>query len=322
MKLADYLRLPGLLLRLRHEQRAGSGPQTLPSTNRVEGCDVDIYVPGRPRGGAVLAVHGLTLDGGRDARLMGFARALAGSGVTCFVPTLPALSDGRLQASDLDVLQAVVRRSARDADRALCLVGFSIGASYALCVAAREAVQPELRAVLSFGAAHDLNALLCQSLETLRFPGDDESLDVAIFTALVLVRSAEPRLGGEELQLRVREILKGYCERPLPEKRRFFEAHLAGLPLLEAFERARAQGDWAALSPSGHMDSLKVPVSLIHDRRDPLVPSSHAEALSAELAGHPSTHVWITGAVSHVKSARTGLGDLLPMLRALAPLVA
>jgi len=320
MRAFDYLRLARLLLRLRAPAKPGQGPP--PRTIRLLDCEMDIYEPVRPRGGAVLAVHGLTLDGGRDARLVHFARALARTGVTCFVPTLPALSDGRLDACDLETLQALVHRCAQDAGRPLGLVGFSLGASYALCVAAREAARPDLRAVLSFNAAQDLDALLRQALETLRSPQDDASRDIAIFAALVLTRSVGDRLALADLQPVIRDFLKGYCERPLEEKRRFFEAHLAGLPLVEAFETARSQGSWAPMSPKGQLHSLRLPTSLIHDRQDCLVPPSHAQALADELAQQPALRVWMTGATAHMQASRPGLGEIPAMLRALVPLVA
>jgi len=314
MKLPDYLRLMGLLLRLR-PGRAGS---LQPEATRMERCAVDVYAPDRPGGGAVLAVHGLTLDGGRDARLADFARALAASGVLCFVPTLPALADGRLDPADVDVLGALVRACAKAAEGPLCLTGFSLGASYALCAATRKGAQEDLRAILSFNAAHDLNTLLGQALANLRAPSDDTSLDMAIFAALVLTRTAGDRLGLGALQSGIREFLQGFCQRPLAEKRSFFHDHFQGLPLAEVFQGARDQGDWAALSPAGRLGGLRVPVSLIHDRGDRLVPPSHALALGAELPEH---RAWITGAVAHVKTGRLAPGDLVPMMRALVPLV-
>ena len=302
--LSAKLRLVGLLLRLflkRHGPRARS--------RRVAGLEVDSYEPRRPRCGPVLLIHGLTLQGGRDPRLVSFARAMARSGVPCLVPTLPALAEGRLHPSDLDLLETLIRTAGEEP---LGLVAFSLGASYALRVAARPGVAPHLRSLVSFNAYHDLGPLLDHLLALPLASRDLGTADAALFARLLLARDEHPE------QDAFRTALDGYCDRSRAEKERLWDS----LPDRTGPALDPRSPRWAALSPAAHLEDLRVPVSLLHDRRDQLVPVAHAQALAQELAPNPDLRVWITEALAHVKPCAAPVpGEWRTMFHCLLPLV-
>jgi pimeloyl-ACP methyl ester carboxylesterase len=331
---AELARLVAFLTGLRRKPGRDVPRGLQESTTNEADCVVDVYAPAHsvwpaPERGTgarrsrctplVMALHGLNMDAGRDDRLVRFARALARSGVTCLVPTIPALADARLAASDLDVLERLILATATRVPIPLCVTGFSVGAAYGLRVASRESVRLHVGAVVAFGAYYDLAALLDHLAQT--FPGGEAApSDGSIYAALVLARMCGDRL-APGLVPRVVEMLRGYCSRPLEEKQAFFRAHLASQPLAEAFRAVRGDSDWAALSPKGHLARLAVPVSLVHDRSDALVPIDHAVAAAAELAGSPDLRVWITNALDHVDYAGIRPRDVRAMLRALMLLV-
>src|SRR5512142_1254561 len=98
---------------MRLSRPGSSGPDPAVEEARDLGSGAGRYDTYAPRGksprATVVAVHGVTVHGARDPRLVHFARSLALSRTVCYVPTLTGLSSCRLLRTDLEELGAVAR---------------------------------------------------------------------------------------------------------------------------------------------------------------------------------------------------------------------
>ena len=332
MKLSELGRLMSLLSRIGRGPRDGgsapAGVHERADQHTASGALYDLYLPAREPRGAVVAVHGVTLRGGRDPRLVHFARSLARSQVACAVPTLPGLGSCLLAAGDLPVLEEVTLALAEETGQRPGLVGFSYGGSYCLVAAGRAKIADKVRFVLTFGAYASLEEVIAGYAEEQRQePAGASAWDDRIYLHLVLVQQLEQELGlPEELRRQVQALLRRYCsEASAEEKRRFYDEKLRPLELVGAALRSLDRDTLRALSPAGQLAALRCRVSLIHDAHDGVVPPAQAGKLHAELqqAGDPGrSRLLVTPLLSHVDlGSLLHVGQVGRLLAALAPLI-
>lgn len=277
--LGPTLRAAAFLARLRSPGRAGPAAVSRP----VGEVPCDWYEPrGRPSA-RVVALHGVTVNGKDDHRLVDFARALAASGASCAVPTLPGLAALRWDPRDVDAIGRVLDAATGAGSRPAVVVGFSHGASLALVAAARPAWSTSVAHVLGFGAFHSL-ARVFAGLRAAPLPSSPHDRDGFIYTRLVEVRR---RAEGLALHAGVcdaaDDLLRRYCDRASEaEKLRFYEEHLAPLAI-DRRPDPIADATFAEISPEGKLTGLRASVGLVHDPDDLVVPVAEARALLAEL---------------------------------------
>ncbi len=320
LALGDRLQLARLILELLRPGAPGRpDPGLREERGEAQGARYDLYAPrGAPRSSLVV-LHGGDRAGWQNPRLTGLARALARCGVACLVPELDGLARGALDPADLDAIAAVGAR----AELRPGLLGFGFGAGYALTAACREDLGPRVRFVVGVGAFHDLGGLLDGYLEWQRTaPGTAAEWDDAIYVRALVAWWFREELGlAPELVRALDRLLTRFCEEATAaEKRAFFDAHLAGLDVFGIAARTADRARLARLSPKGRVGALRLPVTLVHDRYDALVPLREAERLAAELPGHPAPVV--TGLLAHPTPAQAlDLAALGRLTRALSPLV-
>jgi pimeloyl-ACP methyl ester carboxylesterase len=330
MKLTQTLQTLQILSRIAQAPRADAGPDPAVLEERDlraprTGLAYDDYRPRGRTAGAVIALHGVTVQGRRDARLVHFARSLARSGVACAVPSLGGLSDCRFRAEDLDELEELIALAAERAGERVGLIGFSYGGSYAVVTAARAAVAERVRFVLAFGPYHSLDELFAWYHETDPVePASEPAWDNRIYLHLVLAHQLGATLGlPEPLRGEVRALLGRFChDASAEEKRRFFEERLRSLGLVAEGLRRRDRVLLDALSPAGKLAPLRCPVSVIHDLHDTIVPPGQGERLHAELCrlDRPERfRLLVTPLLSHVDlSALRRLGDIKRLVSTLS----
>jgi pimeloyl-ACP methyl ester carboxylesterase len=338
---AEAARLAALLLDVARASRARAGRPPSGVAER-RGLAVqsarsayDLYEPARRTADrAVVAVHGVTVNGGRDARLVHFARCLARARVACLVPTLAGLSDCRFDERDVDDLCALAVEARRLTGRAPGLVGFSYGASYCLVAAGRPGV--EAAYVVAFGAYRSLADLLeGYRRDAARTPASARERDDRRYLRLVLTHglsdlAAPPGCDiSAAAGVNLRSLLERYCHGATEEEKRQVDVVAARLDVAETLARAlRTRAvTVAALSPaeSGALGRVRCPVILIHDAADGVVPPDHSRRLHAglERAGAARHTLLVTGLLTHVSLADAlRPRDLLRLLAALAPIVA
>ncbi len=324
MSLGDKLQLARLVaLLLRPGDAGGPDPRVAEECLAARGgARFDLYRPRGPARSAVVAVHGGERTGWKNGRLVRFARALARCGVACAVPELAGLARCSLDLGDLDALASVSREAGRLAGARPGMVGFSLGAGYALAAAARDGLAEELRFVVAVGAYHDLAGLLDwhaarRGLE----PRTAHEWDDAIWLRLVLVWWLRAPLGLDPgLCAELEAMLERFCDQASEaDKRAFYERRLRAVDPFPAAARALAAAPLAELSPKGRAGRVRCPVTLIHDRYDALVPLREAQRLHQEIAG---SRLVTTEVLAHVTPARAlDLISLARLAAALEPLV-
>ncbi len=297
-------------------------PECLPS-----GTPIAVYEPQQRRLAACVAVHGVTLRGGQDPRLIHFARTVAHFGTACMVPTLRGLASCRWETSDLDELANVVAFTVDTVHQPVGLIGFSFGGSYALVTAGRREVSKDIPWVIALGAYHDFSEVLNGYVMNLkRKPQSDTEWDETIYQRLAFLYGQRDRVNfSQEVRQEIETLLKRYCsEASLEEKRRFYDHYLLNLDT-EVFKPFPDPEVLRKLSPAGNLEHLACPVTLIHDRHDQVVPAAQAESLFHELKTHPggkNHRLVLTSLLSHVSASSWLNGsEIIRLARALSPLI-
>jgi pimeloyl-ACP methyl ester carboxylesterase len=274
-----------------------------------------------------VAVHGVTINGGQDPRLIHFARTMAHFGITCVVPTLGGLASCRLETSDLDELADVVTLTAHAIHQPIGLVGFSFGGSYALIVAGRSEALENIPWVITFGAYHDLaDVLEGYALNLKRKPQTTAEWDEAIYQRLAFLYGQREAVAfSQKVWQEAEALLKRYCfEASFAEKRRFYDDYLRDLDP-EVFKRLPESEVLKNLSPAGNLEHLDCPVTLIHDRNDHAVPAAQAERILSELEtlhSNKNHRLVLTSLLSHVSASNLlNIPEMIRLANALSPLI-
>jgi len=294
----------------------------------LAGTGFDIYQNRRKTLAACIAIHGVTINGGRDWRLINFARSLAHFGVACVVPTFKDLASCRWETRDLDELAKIVNLTVDEYHQPVGLIGFSFGGSYALIVASQPEISAHIQWVITFSAYHDLKDVLGNYITDSDVePHNDDEWDAAIYRKLVFIYGHQDMVSfPSEVWQEMELLAKRYCcEASIEEKRRFYDRYLNNLDIAEMFKRSLSPEVFKKLSPTGNMGGLNCPVTLIHDRNDGAVAPIHAERLFSELQTiHNSNRhrLVMTSLLSHVSPSNLWkIHETLQFADAFAPLI-
>ena len=329
MGFLKFFKLQALLARLAwRANQARSDPSVVEHQEwSPSGTHMVIYQPHHRKLAACVAVHGVTINGGQDPRLIHFARTLAHFGITCVVPTLGGLVSCRWEISDLDELANVVTFAVETIRQPVGLLGFSFGGSYALLVAGRFEALEHIPWVITFGAYHQLAEVLeGYALNLKHEPQNNAEWDEAIYQRLVFLYGHRDAVAfSQEVSRKIEGLLNRYCcEASLEEKRGFYDHYLRDLDT-EVFNRFPKPEVLKKLSPKGNLEHLNCPVTLIHDRHDQAVPLAQAKRLFAELEALPNKkrhRLVLTSLLSHVSASNLlNAPEVIRFANALSPLM-
>ena len=308
MGIQELVKVSTLFARLsRQSDRPAARPRVIQRhrIRRDTGLMYDIFEPQQESRSTLIALHGASPCGKNDRRLQHLARCLALSRVTCVTPHLPGLAELQWSPSDVDKLVELIQHLIGQQKRRLGLVGFSHGASYALLAAARGEVSSSIRFVVSFGAYHSFPELYRHFLEGSTPPRTKAEWDNWLFLKSVQVFRQRERLGLDPLLMReLKDFLMRYGQlKDLRKKKQFYDTRLKDLDAARLDYDTTDPSALEALSPNGKLSALSCPVILIHDPRDNLVPSVHAQRIYDELERLPNAdrhRLLITRLMTHV----------------------
>ncbi len=297
-----------------------------------------LYLPPvRPDGlSAWIVLHGVTRLGLHHPSLVRFARAVASTPALVLVPEIPewtqlSLAPERTFSVIRGALKTLTELPGVVPER-VGLIGFSFGAPLAVLASTRPDISPHLRRVVGFGGYCDLE-------RTLRFqftgvhrwrgrtytvtpdpygrwivggnfltkaPGHEESGDVADALLELARESGDLQIDGSEpsfdsLKARLRKTIA-------PQRKELYDffappaGQVSAAPEVEQLIEVlcpTVRRVCPLMDPLPHIDTLPVPVLLIHGRQDTLIPFSETLAFRSALSGRGRVSAKLTGLFAH-----------------------
>lgn len=263
----------------------------------------------------LIAIHGVHYDGYNEARLLAFAKALAGMGIAIVVPEIDCLKNYNIIAEAIDDIEKVVLWTLHESDlmqkrKKVGLFGFSFSGGLSICAAARPSLQGKIQFILSCGGHGDLDQTM-QYLTTGKL-ADGSYKEAHIYAvAVVLMKYLSFCVSPQEFPL-MRECLLYYlrAQGDLLEKNkpRLSPACQVLIDLCiqrKSLELGQVLAPYLLQAPSDPSLSPvrgvvpSCPIFLLHGKEDSVIPpaetlrlyhwakkSTHVEVLVSDLIGH------------------------------------
>jgi dienelactone hydrolase len=328
-----HLRAASLLLRFQAPEQPATGfaaygavPVTVEDRSiAAEGGPIRarLYRP-EGVGGApgLVLVHGVHRQGIDERRLGELARVLASAGVTVLTPEVQALTEYHVDPrSAATIGRAATALAAEVGRQRVGVMGISFGGGLSLVAAADPALGARIAFVVTVGAHHDLRrvarwyggepifgpggespgvephpygagALIYATLDDFFAPADLPAARAILGLVLAGERDeARARLG--ELSERGRAEMERIFRRREDEALR---ARYLGV-------MDRREDELLAASPAGRLSAFAKPVFLLHGEGDPIVPSTEALWLAAELPEEAVEGRLVTPFLRHAEQA-------------------
>lgn len=275
---------------------------------------------GAERAPALVLLHGVHPRGIDEGRLRAFAHALAASGVDVLTPELSELLAYRIHGGTTRKIRALAAAQARTTGhRASTVLGISFAGGLALMAAGEQRGDAPIGSVVAVGAHHDL-LRLCRYYagEGVRGPGGERA-DVAPhpYGARVMVREHLDQFFAPDVVPLARRALDSYLRDQHSRARSLAEAlpasaqptmatlladgRSAELAQLLRRAAAAAHRELVQASPQGKLQSVRVPVYLVHGERDPIIPSIETLWLAHELPASSLQRAVVTPLLRHAE---------------------
>jgi pimeloyl-ACP methyl ester carboxylesterase len=242
---------------------------------------------------------------------------VANLGYYCITPPLTHLAQFSHDARDIEAIALGIERAARLVQRPVGILGFSYGASFALCAAAHPIARSHCSALLGFGAYYDLQAALSHQLELLQRCPDltQDDADLAYLRYTLIACQKDQLSLAPEAWNEIRDVLNRFTSQtPIEEKRAPLLKHAKSLDYVQLMQKYQASDLPAEVSPKTSVANIACPVGLLHDPEDRFVPKTEVERLRETLDQRPGiakTQVLTTPMLSHVQvDPRKNLRDL------------
>jgi dienelactone hydrolase len=281
----------------------------------------------------IVVVHGVHYKGIDEPRLGRFARTIAASGAAVLTPEVRELCDYRIDPASIDTIGVSARAlSDQLGGQRVGVMGFSFAGGLALVTATDPRYRNPFAFVVAVGAHDDLGRVLhfFASNEAPRPDGTTLQLTAHPYGSAVLVYAHaqdfflpdDVAAARDALRLWLREDFDAARERAkvlspegAAEMKHVFDRDTAALAPQLNPEIARLAGSFAAISPSGHLADIRVPVFLLHGAGDNVIPPSETEWLAHDTPRALLREVLVSPAIEHVGlQGETKLGDELALV--------
>jgi pimeloyl-ACP methyl ester carboxylesterase len=345
-----YLRAAGLLVRIEDPQHPGriGGLHTYP----IDESSIKIHMPTgpirariyTPRGIAgapgLMIVHGVHHLGIDDPRLIAFARALCAGGIQVLTPELLSLTDYKVDPQTVDLLGYAARDFAQSLHQKVGILGISFGGGLSLLAASNPQYERYIRFVVSVGAHDDLERVSQFFITNQIQRPDGTTLQMAAheYGPLVLIYShiedffppSDVATAHEALRLLLWENVdesRKQAERLSPASRAKMDLLYNRQidPLAAEISQVVAQHhtEMAAVSPHGRLQSLHVPVLLLHGSADNVIPPSELLWLQRDVPPTDLVTALVSPVLSHVSlEGKPTLADNLRLVDFMAKMLA
>ncbi len=325
----DYLRAASLLQRISDPQATGwiahydVHPVAVRDTSfefRGGSIPARLYMPSDIRSApGIMVVHGMHDLGINEPRLVSFARSLAASGFFVMTPQVPGIADYRVEAESADVIGTAARSFAQELHTpAVGMLALSFSGGLALLAASEPQYSPSLAWVATVGAYYDLAHVLrfFATGEAVRPDGSVELLTPHDYGPLIVVYDELPDFFAPQDVAKAHEAIRlllseneeaskqlaatltpagqEIMQRIYHHEREYFAP-----ALLAEVDKRRQQ--LAAASPAGRLQSLSMPVLLLHGSDDTVIPPTELLWLQRDLPKDKLLVALISPAVGHVE---------------------
>jgi dienelactone hydrolase len=219
-----------------------------------------------------------------DPRVRRLTESLARSGLATLLVRSELLINGDVTAAEVPLLIGAfeaLRDHPQIRDDRVAFVGLSVGGSVQMIAAAHPSIAEEVWFVFALGPYHEAGRLAAEvmsgayrtsdGIET--WEPDDTALRVVERTLLVgLPEGERARIdGGEPAMTPDGQAAQALLERP----------SLARAETLVGELSPDGRAELEAISPRHHLDGLRAPLYLLHDRNDAFIPWPHSDDIAA-----------------------------------------
>jgi pimeloyl-ACP methyl ester carboxylesterase len=264
---------------------------------------------------SLLLLHGVHHLGMDDPRLIGLARAMSMTGVRIMTPQLEDLTEYYVTPETVDQIGDAATFMAQKYRAKVGVIGVSFAGGLALIAASRPEYAKSMGFVLAVGA-HDSMRRVARffASDTLELPdGKQEHFQSHEYGLLILAYShLEDFFQPRDLQPAHDSLRQRLWEQPAAAgaSQAMSAQGQATMDLLvnhrERMETAMLQEidrhskDMDAISPSGKMAGLHVPVYVLHGSGDTIIPASESLWLARDVPRDDLRAVLISPALVHV----------------------
>jgi len=284
-----------------------------------------VAVPARtyvPRGvnsaPGILVVHGMHYMGINGPRLVAFARSLAASGFVVMTPEVPGIADYRVEAESADLIGTAAQDFARQLHVPnVGVLAISFSGGLALLAATDPRYSSSIAWISSVGGYYSLANVLrfFATGNAVRPDGSVEHLPPHEYGPLIVVYDEPQDFFSPQDAPAAREaigvLLSGNDEAAEAMAKRLTPAgqetmqHIFHrqreyfLPAILA-EVDKRQAQLAAASPAGHLQSLRIPVLLLHGSDDTVIPPTELLWLQHDIPKDQLLDALVSSALTHV----------------------
>ncbi|MGB7553905.1 MAG: alpha/beta hydrolase [Candidatus Korobacteraceae bacterium] len=346
----DYLQAASLLQRISDPHATGwlanyeAHPVDVRDTTfTFQGNAVPAHVY-MPRGigfaPGIVIVHGMHRLGIDDPRFVAAARAVAGSGFFVMTPLVPAIADYRVEGESADLIGTAAQNFARELNvPKVGILAISFSGGLSLRAASNPQYSPAIAWVASMGGYYDLAHVLrfFATGEAVRPDGSIEHMQPHEYGPLIVVYD-EPQdffapqdvqAGHDALKLLLAEQGKASealtrTMTPVDQEimERIYHKQRASFAPEILAEIDKRHDELAAASPAGHLQSLRVPVLLLHGSDDTVIPPTEMLWLQRDIPKRYLRDALISPAIGHVDfGVKVSLRDRLALVHWMALMI-
>ena len=346
----DYLQAASLLQRISDPNATGwlANYEVHPvdvrdTTFTFQGKPVPVHVY-TPRGigfaPGIVIVHGMHRLGIDDPRLVNSARAVAASGFFVMTPLVSGIADYRVERESADLIGAAAHSFAQELNvPKVGILAISFSGGLSLLTASDPQYSQSIAWVASVGGYYDLAHILrfFATGEAVRPDGSIEHMQPHEYGPLIVIYDEPQDFFAPEDVQKAHEALKlllaehGKASEALAKtmtpgdqeimQRIYRKQRESFTPAILAEIDKRGE-ELAAASPAGHLQSLHVPILLLHGSDDVIIPPTEMLWLQRDIPKQHLLDALISPALGHVDfGAKVKLRDRLALVHWMALMI-
>jgi pimeloyl-ACP methyl ester carboxylesterase len=288
----------------------------------------------------IVIVHGMHRQGMDGPRLVNFARAFASSGFFVMTPQVPGIADYRVEGESAELIGTAAQSFAQELNvPRVGILAISFSGGLSLLAASEPQFSQSIAWVASVGGYYDLAHVLrfFATGEALRPDGTIAYMQPHEYGPLIVIydepedffASEDVQAAHEALKLLLAENEKASEARttsmtPTDQEimqRIYHKQRETFAPTILA-ELGKRREELAAASPAGRLQSLHVPVLLLHGSDDVIIPSTEMLWLQRDVPKKRLQAALISPAIGHVDlGVKIKLRDRLALIHWMALMI-